>query len=272
MISEEQRLRESCDFILDKTGQRPDAAVILGSGLGSAADFLENAQTFDSRDIINFPSPTQKTHEGKLIFGKHGGKNIAVMKGRYHIYEGFTAAQVVFPLRTLLLAGAKRVIITNAAGGVNPDFSVGDIMLIKDHINLTPINALSGANVEVLGERFPDMSNIYTGEIGQKLICNALGKGIGLKYGVYFYMPGPSYETPAEIRAIRLLGGDAVGMSTVHEAVAASHAGAEVIGLSIITNMASGMSGALLSDDEVRITGAENSEKMKMLIKESIML
>ncbi len=258
------------NFIRSKTDFEPEIAIVLGSGLGDYADSVETEIVFDYADITGFPVSTAPGHAGKLVFGRKEGRNLALFNGRFHCYEGYSAAETVIPLRTLLLMSVKHVLLTNAAGGINLDFAAGDLMVIDDHINFSGLSPLTGPNVEPLGVRFPDMSYAYSRRLRDILDDSAAALDISLRHGVYAYMTGPSYETPTEIRALRTLGGDAVGMSTVHEVVACNHAGVEVAALSCISNLAAGVAQHALACEEVMEAGQKVSGKMKMLADEFI--
>jgi len=259
------RISTSKSYIENKTDFKPDIAVVLGSGLGDYADTVEIVTEFTYSDIPGFPVSTAPGHAGKLMFGCKHGKNLALFCGRFHCYEGYSAADTVVPLRTLLLMGVKHVLLTNAAGGINTDFEAGDLMVVNDHINFSSHNVLTGPNIEELGVRFPDMSFAYSKRLNGIIDEVAKENGIPLRHGVYAYMTGPSYETPAEIRALRVLGADAVGMSTVHEVVACNHAKVEVAALSCISNLAAGVAKHALTSEEVIEAGKKVSDKMTKL-------
>lgn len=233
-----------------------DVAVglILGSGLGELADEIENPITIPYSEIPSFPISTVEGHAGQLVYGKLGGKNVLVLQGRFHYYEGYDMRTVTFPVRVMSNLGAQSLIVTNAAGGVNTSFTPGDLMMITDHINLFGTNPLIGKNDETTGPRFPDLSQAYDAEY-QNIIREAAEElDIALKEGVYTGMTGPTYETPAEVRMVRTLGGDAVGMSTVPEVIVARHEGMRVAGISCITNLAAGMGGALNHEDVIEVS------------------
>ena len=261
----------ACDFINGKTnGFVPEIAVVLGSGLSGFADRIEKETVIPYKDIPCFAKATAPYHEGSLIFGRLEGKRIVCMNGRLHFYEGHNMSDIVFPLRVLRKLGAEKIILTNASGGINESFSVGDIMLIEDHINFQGRNVLIGPNDDELGVRFPDMTHAYSPEL-RKLAENCAKKlDIELKKGVYIACTGPSYETPAEIRAFRILGADAVGMSTVPEVIAAVHCGFEVLAFSLITNMAAGITGNRLTMEEVAETGKKRSAVLGSLVSQVI--
>ena len=230
--------------------------VVLGSGLGAVADaILENGgQTISFGDIPHFPTSSVEGHKGRLVFGVVDGVPVLLMQGRVHRYEGYAAAAVVFPVRVLHALGVKKLVVTNAAGGLGDGFAAGDLMIIEDHLNLTGDNPLAGKNDERFGVRFPDMSEAYSKRLRQLADDVASERGLKLQRGVYAGVLGPSYETPAEIRMFKTMGASAVGMSTVHEVIAASHLGVEVLGISCITNLASGISATKLSHEEVKDT------------------
>ena len=229
----------------------PDLALVLGSGLGGLADEIENAVTIPYRDVPGFPVSTAPGHAGQFVAGQLGGKNVLCMQGRFHYYEGHEMSAIALPVRVFKVLGCRALVLTNAAGGVNWDFNVGDFMLITDHINFMGANPLRGANDDSIGPRFCDMTQVYAPDLQSLALRVAKEQNLVLQKGVYLGYMGPSFETPAEIRAFRTLGADAVGMSTVPEAIAASHCGLPVLGLSLITNMAAGMAGKRLSGDEV---------------------
>jgi len=262
--------RKSADYILDKIDFKPEIAIILGSSLGPLAEEIKNPVVIDYKDIPNFLISTVKSHAGKLILGELNGKKIACMSGRFHFYEGYDFEELVIPVRVLHLLGVKTIILTNAAGAVNTSYKPGDIMIIKDHIKLMGASPLRGPNIEEFGERFFDVSDMYTKSLRELAKRCADRIGINLQEGVYFFCPGPQFETPAEIRAIRILGGDAVGMSTVTEALTADHCGMKVLGLSLITNMAAGILNKPVTSEEVDETGAKASEKFRRLIGEIV--
>lgn len=262
--------KTSADYVLSRTGHQVDLALILGSSLGSLAEEIKNSIVIDYADIPNFMETTVDSHAGKLIIGDLGGKKVVCMSGRFHYYEGYDFEQLVVPVRLFHLLGAKAVILTNAAGAVNTSFNVGDIMLIKDHIKIMGASPLRGLNLPEFGPRFFDVSDMYSKGL-RYLAKKCAGRiGMTLREGVYFYMSGPQFETPAEIRAIRVLGGDAVGMSTVYEAITAAHSGMKVLGLSLMTNMAAGMLDQAVTAEEVDETAGLTADKFKELIREII--
>lgn len=238
------------------TGDVAAVGVILGSGLGRVADVVLEKQgaAVEYGDVPHFPVSSVEGHKGRMVFGSVEGKPVLLMQGRVHRYEGYPASSVVFPVRVLHALGVKRLIVTNAAGGLGDGMKAGDLMLIEDHLNLTGDNPLLGANDARFGARFPDMSDAYTARLRSIALDVATKHSITLQRGVYAGLLGPSYETPAEIRMLRTFGASAVGMSTVHEVIAASHLGIEVLGISCITNLAAGISQHKLSHDEVKET------------------
>lgn len=252
-------VREKTDFV-------PEAALILGSGLGDYADRIKIETTIDYADIEGFPISTVAGHKGRFVFGSVGEIPVVIMQGRIHYYEGYPMTDVVLPTRLMGMLGAKKLVLTNAAGGVNLDFKPGDFMLITDHITTGVPSPLIGANIDELGSRFPDMSEVYSLRMRTIIKEEADKLGIGLQEGVYVQLTGPAYETPAEIRMCRGWGGDAVGMSTACEALAANHMGLEVCGISCITNLAAGVSKQPLNHKEVQETADRVSVDFKKLI------
>lgn len=253
-------------YINEKAGITPRVGLILGSGLGVLADYMENAVTIPYEDIPYFPTSTVEGHAGELLVGELKGVPVVLMKGRFHMYEGYAPELTAFPVRVMKQLGVERLLVTNAAGGVNLEYEPGDLMLISDHLNLTGKSPLVGANEAEIGPRFPDMSEAYSKSLRQVAHEVAASQGIKLQEGVYAGMLGPAYETPAEIRMLRTLGADAVGMSTVAEVIVASHTGMEVIGISCISNMAAGIIDQPLSHDEVMETTDRVREKFLGLV------
>jgi purine-nucleoside phosphorylase len=245
---------EAAEFIRSTTEVRPDIGLILGSGLGVLGDELEDAVTIPYEDIPHFPVSTVEGHAGELIVGKLQGRNVVLMKGRFHMYEGYEPERTALPVRVMKALGVSTLLVTNAAGGVNLDYKPGNLMLISDHINLTGRNPLIGPNDNALGARFPDMSEAYSRRLRQIAKESAAELGFSVQEGVYVGLLGPNYETPAEIRMFRTLGVDAVGMSTVSEVIVARHSGIEVLGISCISNMAAGILDQPLSHTEVMET------------------
>ena len=243
--------KKSADFLLDKFGERPEIGIVLGSGLGHFAGELENPVVVPYSQIPNFLRSTAVGHAGEMLFGTVAGKRVVCMSGRFHYYEGYSLEELAIPVRVLKLLGIRTLLLTNAAGAVNTGYKPGDIMVIADHIKLSLGSPMRGANVEELGPRFFDMSSVYAPALRALALELAKKSPLTVHEGVYFFMPGPQYETPAEIRAIRALGGDAVGMSTVTEALTAAHCGLPVLALSVMTNMAAGVLPVPLTSREV---------------------
>lgn len=260
---------EAADWLMERTSIRPRYALILGSSLGSIAQGLEEAQAFNYGDIPGFLLTTNPSHAGQLIFGIMGGQPTVIMSGRFHFYEGYSFPQLAIPVRVLSLLGVKTLIVTNAAGGVNLDYRVGDIMVMADHLNLVGASPQAGPNLEAFGKRFFDVTYLYTPALRQLAHETAarMEPPLTLQEGNYYFCSGPHFETPAEIRAIRILGGDAVGMSTITETLTAGHCGMEVLGLSLITNLAAGVLDQPLSDEEVAIVAQASAKKMGALIE-----
>lgn len=262
------KINESKDYILSKIEKLPKVGLILGSGLGTLGEKIENPIKLKYEEIPNFPRSTVEGHAGQLVIGDLGGKTVVAMQGRFHFYEGYSMKEVTFPIRVLISLGIESLIVTNAAGGVNMDFTPGDLMIIKDHINFTGQNPLIGKNFDQLGPRFLDMSKAYDRDYidmakkaGEKL-------GISLKEGVYMWFTGPTYETPAEVKLARIVGADAVGMSTVPEVIVANHEGVRVLGISCITNMAAGILDQPLKHEEVVETSMKVKDNFEKLIVE----
>lgn len=249
-------MRDAARFVESKTAIRPSVGVVLGSGLSAFAESLLHATRIRYGDLPGFPVSTSVGHAGELVVGTLGANgsravDVAVMSGRFHLYEGYTAQQVTSGIRLFHELGVSRVVLTNAAGGINPDYAKGALVLISDHINLQGANPLMGINDSALGPRFPDMTDAYSSELRQVAHNTAQELGIEIQEGVYVAVLGPSYETPAEIRFLKTIGADLVGMSTVAEAIAANHMGMQVLGISCVTNLAAGLSGEKLSHAEV---------------------
>jgi purine-nucleoside phosphorylase len=240
MSDQKEKIEAARAYIQARTQTQPQLAIILGSGLGALADEVQGTAIFPYSEIPHFPVSTVAGHAGQLVTGVLAGKSVVVMQGRFHYYEGYPMSVVVFPVRVLRALGAASLIVTNAAGGLNPEFDAGDVMLITDHINTMGNNPLIGPNDDDLGPRFPDMSRAYDPNLRALALTAAEREGIRLHQGVYVATSGPTFETSAERRYLRLIGGDAVGMSTVPEVIAANHAGMRVLGLSAITNKATG--------------------------------
>ncbi len=247
-------------------GQLPTIGIILGTGLGPLAEDIENATVIPYADIPNFPVSTVEGHDGKLIIGQLGGKKVLAMKGRFHYYEGYSMQEVTFPVRVMYELGIRTLFVSNAAGGANKEFHVGDVMVIDDHINGFPDNPLRGKNIPT-GPRFPDMHEAYDSGLRNLTDSVAAELNIPLVHGVYYGTQGPSFETPAEYRAFSRLGGDAVGMSTVPEVIVARHCGIRVFGLSIITNIGVSDTPQVATHEEVQIEGKKATEKVTRLVK-----
>lgn len=257
MISEQEqnaKLEEAQHYLRDRVGSSPELGIILGSGLGSFADLIEEKIAIPYQEIPHFPISTVEGHAGQWVFGKVDGRPIVVMQGRFHYYEGYAMHEVTFPIRVMQGLGVKGLLVTNAAGGINPEFRPGDLILIRDHINMMGDNPLRGANLSRFGPRFPDLSEGYDQEWRQKGLAIMPNYGIRPQEGVYAAMSGPNYETPAEIRFLRTIGADMVGMSTVPEVLVANHGGMRVLGISCVTNMAAGILPQKLNHAEVMET------------------
>jgi purine-nucleoside phosphorylase len=237
VIRLQAKVAETAAFLVEKIGRRPETAVITGTGLGSAVGELDHPVGLDYADIPHFPVSTVVGHSGRLLSGDLAGHPLVVMQGRFHLYEGYSPLEVTFPVRVMQALGVRRLILSNAAGGMNTGFCQGDLMLIRDHINLTGENPLVGPNIDAWGPRFPDMTAVYDPALMDHCRRTADELGLPLREGVYAGLKGPSLETPAEIRFLKTIGADAVGLSTVMEAIAAVHAGMRIMGLSIITNI-----------------------------------
>lgn len=257
----------AAQFILKRTAIRPRIALVLGSGLGGFADDLEDSVRIPYAEIPYFPRSTAVGHAGTLVIGSISGIAVAAMQGRVHLYEGYSAQQVAFPMRVLGSTGARAVVLTNAAGGINPAYGRGALVVIRDHINLQGQNPLVGPNDERFGPRFPDMTDCYN-PVFRKFVTDEAEQLNGDIYeGIYAAMLGPSYETPGEIRYLRTVGADLVGMSTVPEVIAARHMGLEVLAISCVTNMAAGMSGEKINHGEVLETGQRVRDKFVALLR-----
>ena len=263
-----EQYRASAKAIRDRLGDFiPKVAMVLGSGLGYMGDEVEGAVAIDYLDIPNFKASTAPGHKGRLVFGTLEGQRVAVMQGRTHHYEGYSYEEVSYAVRVLRLLGCDTLIVTNAAGCVNTSWQAGDLMLITDHIKMFSESPLRGEHLPEFGVRFPDASHLYTPRLRELARQTAQELGIPLREGVYFYCYGPQYETPAEVRAARILGGDAVGMSTAPEVIVAGHCGMEVLGLTLLSNMAAGILDQPLSEQEVLEAGEAAKEKFSGLIR-----
>lgn len=265
-----EKLQGCLKSVREKTDFVPEVALILGSGLGEYAEEIEVSAVIDYKDIQGFPVSTVAGHKGRFIFGYVNKVPVVIMQGRVHYYEGYPMTDVVLPTRLMGLMGAKVLFLTNAAGGVNKEFAAGDFMMLTDHITSFIPSPLIGTNLDELGPRFPDMSDVYRKELQQIIREAAAEENIAMKDGVYMQLSGPAYESPAEVRMCRILGADAVGMSTACEALAANHMGMKVCGISCITNMACGISEQPLSHAEVQETADRVAPLFKRLITASI--
>jgi len=262
--------KEAAKYIAERIGVKPETAIILGSGLGGLADRIKDATIIPYGDIPHFVNSTATGHKGNLIVGTLGGKDVIAMQGRFHYYEGYTMRQVTFPVRVMKMLGIKNLLVSNAAGGINETFHVGDLMIIRDHINMMP-NPLIGANDEDFGTRFPDMTRAYDRELISCAEKIAAANGIEVKKGVYVGLTGPSYETPAEYACYGRLGADVVGMSTVPEVITARHAGLRVFGMSVVTNEGYHFADDFVNDGADVVKAAnEATEKMTLLFSELI--
>lgn len=264
------KMKDSTKYIKDVSSINPEIGIILGSGLGMLAKDIEDEIIIPYKDIPYFPVSTVKGHKCQLVLGYLSGKPVICMQGRFHYYEGYSMQNVVYPVRIMQMLGVSKLIVTNSAGGINTDFQPGDLMIIIDHINLMGINPLIGKNYDDFGERFPDMTRAYDSQMMDKAAQAADSLAIQLKRGVYAAMTGPSYETPAEIRFLRAIGADAVGMSTVPEVIVANHGGMKVLGVSCITNMAAGVFNKPLNHAEVVEIANQAASRFVKLVKKVI--
>ena len=265
-----EKLIKCRDIIQKKVSLVPEVALVLGSGLGGYADEIDVDTTVSYNEIEGFPVSTVPGHKGRFVFGHVGDVPVVVMQGRVHYYEGYPMSDVVLPIRLMGLLGVKTLFLTNAVGGVNQSYGAGDFMLIRDHILYNVPNPLIGENIEELGTRFPDMSEIYKKTLCEKIKASAVSLDINLHEGIYLQLTGPSFETPAEIRACAALGVDVVGMSTACEAIAANHMGLNVCGISCVANLAAGLSKNPLTHDEVQEEADKAAPRFKALVTESI--
>lgn len=266
-----QTIKQTADYIRSRVeGEMPQTAIILGTGLGALVDHIDNKQYIPYTEIPNFPVSTVEGHSGNLIFGTLGSKRVMAMQGRFHFYEGYDMKQVTFPVRVMKALGIKTLFVSNAAGGMNPAFEIGDIMIITDHINLFPEHPLRGKNYNELGPRFPDMSEAYSRRLINHALDIAKEKGIRVMQGVYVGTSGPTFETPAEYRYFHIIGGDAVGMSTVPEVIVARHSGMEVFAVSVITDL--GVEGIVekVSHEEVQKAAQGAQPKMMEIMRELV--
>ena len=265
-----QKIREAVEAIQARTALVPEIGLILGSGLGAVAQDMQDTVTIPYTEIPHFHGTAVEGHAGQMIIGKFHGVPTVILQGRFHLYEGYAMEDVVFPTRTICGLGIKTLILTNAAGGINTRYRPGDLMIIEDHLNLMGDNPLKGPNLAELGPRFPDLSEAYTKTCIDTINTVAAELSIPLHHGVYAGLLGPTYETPAEVRMLRTLGADAVGMSTVPESIAANHLGVRVLGISGITNVAAGLSSQKLSHQEVIDNSKLSVEKLVRLLKVAI--
>jgi purine-nucleoside phosphorylase len=262
-----KQLKETVRFLQKKYPHQPQIGIILGSGLGKFSQDIEVEKEIDYHDIPHFPVSTVAGHKGRLIFGKLEGKRVLAMAGRFHFYEGYRAEEVVYPVRVMKMLGIEILLLSNAAGGVNPDYKVGDLMIIRDHISINTYNPLIGKNVEELGPRFPDMSEPYKKYLVAKAKDAASRLGIPVKEGVYFAVTGPTYETRAEYKMIHILGGDAVGMSTAQECIAANHLGMHVFAMSVITDVGLREEENTITHEEVLDAAKKAEPKLTSIFK-----
>src|SRR5437868_7373369 len=265
-----ERAQRAAQLIRSRIKLEPSVAVVLGSGLGAFADDLSEANPISYSEIPGFAQATVEGHAGRLVAGKVGEVPIAAMQGRFHFYEGYSLEEVTFPIRVLKLLGVRTLILTNAAGSLNTEFTPGSLMIISDHINLLGANPLTGPNDERFGPRFPDLTTTYAPELQNMVIEEAKAMDLDMRRGVYAALTGPSYETPAEIHMVRTLGGDAVGMSTVPEAIVARHMDMQVIGISCITNLAAGVSNRPVDHGQVIATGERVRAQFTELLRRVI--
>ncbi|MDE6318045.1 MAG: purine-nucleoside phosphorylase [Muribaculaceae bacterium] len=266
-----EQIRQTADFLSERiTGKMPEIAIILGTGLGPIVDYIEDAQFFPYAEIPNFPISTVEGHSGNLIFGTMAGKRVMAMQGRFHYYEGYDMKQVTFPVRVFKALGVDTLFVSNAAGGMNKEFRVGDVMVITDHINLFPENPLRGKNYNELGPRFPAMTEPYSHELIAKADQIAKAQDIRLMHGVYVGTPGPTFETPAEYEYFRIIGGDAVGMSTVPEVIVARHGDMRVFGVSVITDLGGKDITDVPTHEEVQLAAQKAQPTVVRLITEMV--
>lgn len=270
MMTVQDQLTACYDYVKERISFQPEIALVLGSGLGGFADKIEVKETLSYASIPNFPISTVAGHAGRFVFGYCDGVPVAVMQGRVHMYEGYTPQEAVLPIRLLRMLGAKVLFLTNAAGGIQPEMHAGEFMLITDQISSFVPSPLRGTNLEAFGVRFPDMSAIYSKRLNQIIRKTAVNADIPLKEGVYVQTAGPAYESPAEIRMFRMLGADAVGMSTAIEAIAARHCGMEICGVSCISNLAAGISPHPLTHEEVKMAGDQAAPQFEQLVRRAI--
>ena len=265
-----EKIKQTADFLRSKVSDMPQTAIILGTGLGDLVDHITDKQFIPYHDIPNFPVSTVEGHSGNLIFGSLGGKRVMAMQGRFHYYEGYDMKQVTFPVRVMQALGIKTLFVSNAAGGMNKEFRVGDVMVITDHINLFSENPLRGKNYNELGPRFPAMTEAYSKQLVAIADKIADENNLRLMHGVYVGTPGPTFETPAEYEYFRIIGGDAVGMSTVPEVIVANHAGMRVFGISVITDLGGKDITEVPTHEEVQKAAVKAQPTVVALIKEMV--
>ena len=265
-----EKIEEAASYLKSKIGDMPEIAIILGTGLGDLINYISDSQAIDYKEIPHFPVSTVEGHSGRLIFGNLGGKKVMAMQGRFHYYEGYDMKEVTFPVRVMQNLKIKKLFVSNAAGGMNKEFQVGDVMVITDHLNLFPENPLRGKNFEELGPRFPAMTEAYSHKMITLADAIAAKKGMRLMHGVYLGTPGPTFETPAEYEYFRIIGGDAVGMSTVPEVIVANHAGMEVFGVSVITDLGGKDIKEVPTHEEVQKAALKAQPNMTALITEML--
>ena len=266
-IDQPQRVAALVDAVRRQTAVEPEAGIVLGSGLGGLADDLEDAVAIPFRDLPGWPAATAPGHVGRLLLGRLGGRSVVMLQGRFHLYEGNDPGIVIQPMLLFKALGARIVVLTNAAGGLDPSFGPGTLMIMRDHINLTGRNPLIGPNADEIGPRFPDMTEAWSPRLRAALKTAAAAEGVEMREGVYVGLSGPTYETPAEVRMLAALGGDAVGMSTVLECIAARWAGLEVCGVSLVTNAGAGYTGAPLTHEEVLEAGTSAGPRLAKVIR-----
>lgn len=263
-----EKLQETVSFIQSKVNTKPFVGIILGSGLGGLVDEMQHSVSLNYEEIPNFPLSTVKGHGGKLLFGQINGKEVVMLSGRFHYYEGYTMQEVTFPVRVMRMLGAEMLMVSNAAGGMHPSFKVGDLMMINDHINLFPEHPLRGRNDESIGPRFPDMTEPYELSYITKARAIAAQHQIELHEGIYIGLQGPTFETKAEYKYLHIIGGDAVGMSTVPEVIVAKHSGMKVFGMSVITDIGIRDEMNVITHEEVLEAAHNAAPKMALLFKE----
>jgi len=262
-----KKINETADFLKQAAGFEPEVGIILGTGLGKLTAEIDVVKSFPYGEIPNFPVSTVEGHSGNLIFGLLAGKKVVAMQGRFHFYEGYSMQELVFPVRVMKMLGIHTLVLSNACGGVNPDFEVGDLMIINDHINLFPTNPLIGQNIDELGPRFPDMSSVYSPQLIETATEIAAANNIPIRHGIYAGLTGPCLETPAEYHYIRVIGADTVGMSTVPEVIAATHMGLACFAMSVITDL--GVKGKIVetTHEDVQRVASEAEPKLTTIVK-----